>query len=205
MDIQKIKNILEIIWEELRNPLRNFFLFYFVVFLLIALVIINLSPLKPQEKNLVGENPKEEILGGKPNGVLIPKIGVEAPLLIVDSIKPEDFRAPMKKGVAYYPSALPGEKGETVVLGHSAPRGWPKINYDWVFSELEKLEPGDEIFVSFENRSYRYIVGEKIFLQKGQDLPALSFDNSQSKLVLISCWPPGIDNKRIVVYSELVN
>jgi len=205
MNLKKFKNILEVISEDLRNPLKNFFLFYFIVFLVIALVIMNSSSLKAQKREFTEENINKEALGGKTDEVLIPKIGIEVPLIIVNSTKPEDFRKPMKKGVAYYPSVLPGENGKTIILGHSSPVGWPKINYDWAFSELEKLEPGDEIFLSFKNRSFRYVVGGKIFLKKGQDLPSLPSDNSQSKLVLISCWPPGIDNKRIVVYSELVN
>jgi LPXTG-site transpeptidase (sortase) family protein len=86
-------------------------------------------------------------------------------------------------------------------LGHSAPAGWPKIKYDWVFSRLNELSDGDEIFVYFENKKYTYQFSKKIFLEKGEELPSL-LTNSENILVLISCWPPGKDLRRIAVVAK---
>jgi LPXTG-site transpeptidase (sortase) family protein len=137
------------------------------------------------------------------DSLFIPSLGVKAPLVEVASFEPKDFREPLKRGVALYPSSLPGKKGRTIILGHSAPPSFPKINYDWVFSDLAKLKEGDEILINFNQKQYRYLVKGKKILKKGEPLTDFS-DNSFSELVLISCWPPGIDYKRLAVFADLV-
>jgi len=140
----------------------------------------------------------------KSNSIEVPKIELTAPLIISESSQDDYLEKLLKEGVVFYPdSALPGKEGMTVVLGHSAPPGWPKINYDWVFTRLNELEPGDEVFIYFNHRKYPYLVNKKIFLNKGNDIPVSDFLESVSSLTMLSCWPPGIDNKRIAVQAEL--
>lgn len=99
-------------------------------------------------------------------------------------------------------SALPGEQGRTVLLGHSAPEGWPDVNYDRIFTELNSLIEGDEVYVYFNQREYVYIVRNKFFLDRGEELPQ-PLTNSQNMLILVSCWPPGKDLYRIAVEARL--
>ncbi len=134
------------------------------------------------------------------NKIEIPKIEVEAPLVLAKSEK--EISSQLKKGVVLFPgSALPGQKGATIILGHSAPPNWPKIMYEWVFTKLGLLQEGDEIFVYFGGKKYKYKVKEKVILKKGQELPWK--DNSENFLVLVSCWPPGKDIKRMAVKAYL--
>ena len=140
---------------------------------------------------------------GKENSIEIPKIGITAPIIFSQSDSNGDMALALKKGVVFYPdSVLPGKEGKTVILGHSAPPGWPKINYDWVFTRINELEAGDEILLYFEHKKYPYRVTLKTFLKKGDEIPNNSSE-SPSSLVLLSCWPPGIDQKRIAVTAEL--
>ncbi len=134
--------------------------------------------------------------------VEIPSLGIAVPLLIVNSKDPQDFTEPLKKGVALFPSALPGQQGTAVILGHSAPFGWPRINYDWAFSDIKKLKQGDKIVITFWNTEYVYSVKETIFLQKGQEIPMEYLSADDNRILLVSCWPPGIDNKRIGVLAN---
>jgi LPXTG-site transpeptidase (sortase) family protein len=139
------------------------------------------------------------------DSIEIPKIGVVAPIVSPEGNSEEDFQRALKKGVLYYPqSALPGENGTTIILGHTAPANWPKINYDGIFNDLNELETGDEIFVYFGQRQYIFSVREKFFLNPGQDIPQ-DLTNSEPMLILLSCWPPGKDQKRIAIATELVN
>jgi LPXTG-site transpeptidase (sortase) family protein len=140
----------------------------------------------------------------KPNSLEIPRIGLTAPLIFSENASKSELERLLKQGVVFYPdSVLPGEEGLTVILGHSAPPSWPKINYDWVFTRLNELEEGDEVFLYFNHRKYPYLVTEKVFLKKGDDIPAPDLSNSRSILTMLSCWPPGIDYKRIAVQAEL--
>jgi len=141
------------------------------------------------------------------NTIEIPKINIEAPIIFLkEEIErnSEDFEEVLKKGVLYYPdSALPGEEGIGIILGHSAPLNLPKINYDWVFTDLNKLETGDMIHIYFNHRQYDYKVRNKFFLEKGEDIPFLQSPDSKPVLILLSCWPPGKDQKRIAVEAIL--
>jgi sortase A len=134
------------------------------------------------------------------NKIEIPNIEVSAPIVLAKNEK--EVANQLKKGVVLFPgSAFPGEKGATIILGHSAPPNWPKIMYDWVFTKLQNLKEGDEIFVYFNGKKYKYKVKEKVILKKGQEIPWE--DDSENSLVLISCWPPGKDIKRMAVKAPL--
>ena len=138
----------------------------------------------------------------KEDSVEIPKLEILAPLVISENAQEKDFSKLLDQGVVYFPgSVLPGEAGQTIILGHSAPAGWPKIKYDWVFTRISELTEGDEIFVYFNHRKYTYYVTGKVFLDRGEELPQ-PLTNSESMLVLISCWPPGKDLRRIAVEAK---
>lgn len=139
----------------------------------------------------------------KPNYILVPSIGVKAPISFTTSNSQKVFASVLKLGVLHYPaSALPGEIGTAIILGHSAPPNWPKINYDSVFNNLKDLKPGDEILISYQGNDYKYLVNKTFWVNKGEDLtPELTFNRSM--VLLVSCWPPGKNLKRIVVEAEL--
>ena len=137
--------------------------------------------------------------------IQIPKIGISAPLVFTDNSDNGYLHKKLDSGVVHYPrSALPGGSGQTIVLGHSAPANWPKIKYDWVFSNLNSLNVGDQIIITYNNKEYLYSVIRKAFLNKGEEMPQQDLTNSQNTLISVSCWPPGKDYKRIAVESELI-
>jgi len=140
----------------------------------------------------------------KEDSIEIPKIGVSVPLTFVNALlKTEIYKALNKGVVHYYTSVLPGEIGQTIIIGHSAPLTWPKIRYNWAFSKLSELEEGDEIIIYFNHQKISYSVTRKTFLERGGEVPRDSLTNSENMLVLISCWPPGKDIKRIAVEAAL--
>lgn len=195
---------------------------YFLFFFLISFLILNWSRIswvfhptyisrvvsfyffeeKKEEKKIENENSfqekKNEEIYEKEDSVEIAKINIVAPIVTVG--REEEVKGALDRGVVLWPnSAKPGEKGQIIILGHSAPPNWPKIKYDWVFSNLNLLEKGDEIVIYFQKRKFLYLVEEKIFLNRGQELP--KSDKEKSFLFLISCWPPGKDIKRIAILA----
>lgn len=136
------------------------------------------------------------------DSIKIEAINITAPLILPDGESNLEIYNALKKGVVHFPnSALPGEKGVMILLGHSSPPGWPKIDYDWVFTEVELLQKGDEIRVSFNGEVFTYIITEKIFLEIGQDVS--SYGSDKREIILLSCWPPGKNIKRIGVRGVL--
>jgi len=158
-----------------------------------------LTPSYAKEETIQGGSSPKIILG---SSIAIPRIQVEAPITFVQSTNPDDFLEPLKKGVAHYPSALPGQKGVSIMLGHSAPPGWFGNFYDGVFTNLKDLEQGDQITVTTNGKSHAYRVAAKTILSRGQDIPEELMRSDQSRIVLLSCWPPGINNKRIMVQAD---
>lgn len=139
----------------------------------------------------------------KPSYISISSIGVSAPISFTQSRSQKVFANLLNVGVLHYPdSALPGEMGTTIILGHSAPPNWPKIRYDSVFNNLKNLNPGNEILIDFQGEKYKYLVKNTFFVKAGENLsPYLTFNKSM--LLLVSCWPPGHNLQRIVVEAEL--
>ena len=166
-------------------------------------------------KTLVKEKPKNEEIASVTgpgqleeyfnfnDSIIIPAININAPIIFPEGNTQKDFQVALKNGTILYPdSVFPGEKGVTTLLGHSAPANWPRIDYDWVFNDISKLQPGDEITIYFNHRQYTYKVTSGQVLDRGGSIPSAWFSGDKPTLVLLSCWPPGKDYKRFGVVAE---
>ena len=140
------------------------------------------------------------------NTLEIPKIKISVPIVFATSTDKEALAKDLDLGTVFYPgSVYPGETGQIIILGHSAPPGWPTIKHDWVFTDLQKLSPGDSVMIDLNNKQYTYIVKSKDIIKRGGDVPTDSSISDNNVLTLISCWPPGKDYQRIAVTAELLN
>ncbi len=142
----------------------------------------------------------------KQNTLEIPKISISVPIVFADSTDKTVLAKDLDLGTVYYPgSVYPGQAGQIIILGHSAPPGWPTIKHDWVFTNLDKLSAGDQILIDLNNKQYTYIVKGKTIIKRGADVPQDALAPDSNVLTLISCWPPGKDYQRITVQAELQN
>lgn len=145
------------------------------------------SGFKPQE---VKSNIKEYTLS-------IPKLEIFNARVLVGA---EELN---KSLVHYGGTAIPGEYGNAVIFGHSClPQFYNPKNYSCIFATLNTLELGDEIFVNVDNVEYKYIVYD--FKTVNPDdiwILEQKFDNYY--LSLVTCVPPGLDWKRLVVKAKL--
>ncbi len=161
-----------------------------------------------RDEDFIDEEEKEEEIDPavycEKNRITISAIDVTAPVVETGGTSEEEYREALDRGVTHFPgSPYPGEKGLSVLLGHSAPPGWPKIKHDWVFTEINELEVGDKIEVCYNNRLTTYYVtddeeGKRIY-EVGEDVPPLYPGGEKKELVLMSCWPPGSRDSRIGV------
>ena len=101
-------------------------------------------------------------------------------------------------------TANPGEIGNVVMSGH----------VDWkgeVFRNLHKIERGAEIRVYTGDREYLYIVQDKVLVK--EEGPDVTDDQRRSNaaymnptpdqtLTLITCWPYGVDDHRLIVIAK---
>ena len=140
----------------------------------------------------------------KQNTLEIPKISASVPIIFSNSADKTSLDKDLRLGVVYYPgSVYPGQIGQIVILGHSAPLNWPQGDHHWEFSRLDELSPGDTIFIDLNNKQYTYIVKRKTIIQRGENVIVDGLAADNNILTLISCWPPGKDYQRIAVQAEL--
>lgn len=144
-------------------------------------------------------NYKPEGIRPKEFSVSIPKLNIESATAKVDSL---DFY----KSLSHFPgSALPGEKGNAFITGHSVlPQFADPKDYHAIFTKLPTLEIGDVINVESENKTYTYVVQYKKIVSP-HDLSVLNpISKSAKNLTLMTCVPPGTSLKRMVVISSLI-
>ncbi len=163
------------------------------------------DPKEESGATAVKKQPVDPIKNGgakKSFGISIAKIGIEAPIVLSDTTDNTIIHKYLDSGVVMYPGGtMPGQNGDMILLGHSAPPGWPKIKYDWVFSRLNDLKAGDIVKLGYNGQNFNYEVVKTVFLMPGEELPTT--DPNKNTAFLVSCWPPGKDFKRIVVETVL--
>lgn len=129
--------------------------------------------------------------------ISIPKIKINNSLVYSDSMD-------LKKSLIQYPgTAVPGALGNPVIFGHSVlPQFFNPNSYLTTFSNLFKLNNGDEIFIDYDGIRYRYLVND-IFEVKPTDLSVLDQRFDDHYLTLVTCSPPGTYLRRLVVKALL--
>lgn len=134
----------------------------------------------------------------------VPKFGDSWVKPIIQGVKLTDLH----KGVGHYEkTALPGEVGNFAVAGHRTTNGHP-------FRKIDKLDPGDKIFVETKDAWYTYVVYQSRLIvdPKGGYYvvsPNATKDNSKVPtkkiMTLTSCHPPYSAAERIIAHAELSN
>jgi LPXTG-site transpeptidase (sortase) family protein len=138
------------------------------------------------------------------NTISIPKINVNAPVVYEPSIQEAAVQRALQDGVVHYGNtAMPGQIGNTAIFGHSSNDWWEPGNYKFVFVLLDKLSPGDQITIDYNQHRYVYeVTGSKIV--EPTDVGVLN-KTAEPTLTLITCTPPGTSLKRLVVTAKQIS
>jgi sortase A len=142
--------------------------------------------------------------------LIIPKINVEAPVVYgISSLVEKDVQTALKDGVVHYPlpgaSSVPGQLGNTVVLGHSSHDVFDSGAYKFVFVQLDRLEKGDTFYLNYLGTRYTYSVTSKEVINPSE-VTKLSRDASSAPMAtLVTCTPPGTAYQRLAVYGEQIS
>ncbi len=144
-----------------------------------------------------------------PTRLVIPALQIDAEIQPVSLITIDDgmkqhkeWSVPKEYAAGWHDeSALLGQPGNTVLNGHNNVHGA-------LFRDLAYLEPGLEIVLYDNDRSYTYEVVQQEFLEEtGQSLQTRVMNarwilpTSDERVTIVTCWPNTSNTHRIVVIA----
>ncbi len=175
--------------------------------LLIGTVQAYVSPGAISPQNIIVDPTAATKVGPEPR-LIIPKINVDVPVVYNVANTHQAQMAAMELGVAHFavPGAesTPGQIGNTVFAGHSSNDIFGAGDYKFIFVQLDKLQPGDTIYVNYQSTRYTYVV-TKHEVVKPTNVQALIYPTEKPMLTLITCTPIGTATNRLLVTAEQVS
>jgi sortase A len=148
--------------------------------------------------------------GSPPSHLTIPSIGLDQPVIEVSAqVETVGGQQVLVWAVADYAvghndtSADPGQGGNVVLTGHD----------DWhgeVFRDLHTIQKGAKITVTTrDGRTHDYVVEQILYRQEvGVPLSErlktgeLIGPTEDERLTLVTCWPYGVDDHRLIVIAR---
>lgn len=127
--------------------------------------------------------------------ISIEKIDLNIPLLDDADVIPLRYGAGMLAD-----TALPGEEGNFVVLGHRMKA------YGSLFNRLDEVAVGDSVVITtLDGNEYTYIVDLVIpKLDPSELIDYIKIDSGSGKqLTLVTCTPTGVGSHRIIVIAHM--
>lgn len=136
--------------------------------------------------------------------IQIPKIGVNAPVVYNEkSYQEQKIQSALQRGVVHYgTTALPGQAGNAVLLGHSSGQLWTPGEYKFVFTLLDRLSAGDTILLDYKGTRYIYKVTSTKVVPPS-DISVIGHTETPT-LTLITCTPVGTDKNRLIISARQV-
>lgn len=119
----------------------------------------------------------------------VPKLGLRAPLQQGVTLNNID------RGPSHWPgSAMPGQPGNVVVMGHRVTKTKP-------FRHIDALVPGDEVFFEVDGVRTRYVMTHAEVVTP--DRTDIATPTAEPTATLFACHPPGSARYRYVVRLRL--
>ncbi len=133
--------------------------------------------------------------------ISLPSLGINS--LVVthpsDPFSSKGLLAPLKNGVGHLFS-YPGSNGKILVYGHSSSYPWDVSAYTKIFRQINKLNVGDKVYITFEGNKYTYQVTSKQAVP-AKDMSAYK-NGGTEELILYTCWPPDSISQRYLVHAK---
>lgn len=150
-------------------------------------------------------DPNAAIDIGKESKIIIPKINVDVPVVYdITSYKDADIQKGLERGVVHYgETALPGQVGNNVIVGHSSSNFFNPGKYKFAFVLLDRMELNDTFILHYDGVRYVYKVTNIQTIQPNDF--SLIQPTANPTTTLITCSPPGTNWKRLVIQGEQIS
>ena len=163
-----------------------------------------ITPSRTASASPIIMDPTQQV--GPESKVIIPKINVDVPVVYdVGTNDEKAIQSALERGVVHYPgTAVPGQNGNVVVVGHSSNNLFNNGKYKFAFVLLNRLQVGDTITMQYGGKRYVYKVYETVIV-KPTDVGVLGPTDKTASLTLITCDPPGTSINRLVIKAEQIS
>jgi sortase A len=167
-----------------------------------------ISPGSIAAQNIILDPTLDTKVGPEPR-MIIPKINVDAPVVYdVPSLAEATVQNALKDGVIHYPipgaNANPGEKGNSVFLGHSSNDVFDDGDYKFIFVQLEQMKEGDTFYINYNSTRYTYTVTATETILP-TEVTKLIKPSDKPTVTLVTCTPVGTAEKRFLVHAEQIS
>lgn len=142
--------------------------------------------------------------------IIVERISQNVPIVRVSTEKliqkdwgalEKEIQEALQGGVVHYPGTLwPGDKGNVVLTGHSSYFPWDPGRFKDVFALLTQINIGDKVIVYHDQKAYTYQVYDKQIVTP--DYVEVLAPTDEERLTLITCYPVGTNQKRLVVFAK---
>ena len=183
---------------------------FFIIIFTLSFVALNFPAIFIKSKYFVqveqggktwAADPLTAQMLSKDNNLYIPKIAIDVP--VSWNVSDANTLPALENGVAHYlGTALPGQPGNVFISGHSSFYWWNKGSFKEIFALLDKMQIGDNIYISYHGALYTYRVIDKKTV-KPSDMSVLNQTNTKT-LSLMTCVPVGTNLNRLIVTAQQI-
>jgi len=165
-----------------------------------APVAYNPAPVVQRPVQPVVQQPSAPAPTAKSFSISMPSLGVKD-LTITHPSDPTTSKgllSVLQNGVGHLFS-YPGKGGKILVYGHSSSYPWDVSSYTKIFRQINKLQAGDKISVTYNGTVYNY---EVTFKEEVAVNDMSAYSGAGEELILYTCWPPDTIDKRYLVHAK---
>ena len=138
--------------------------------------------------------------------LVIPSVGIDVPYITDEPSFAEDkVQLALRKGVAHFgTTAMPGQIGNMVVLGHSSAAIWESGSYKFAFTLLNKVPDGALVYVDYKGERYIYRLTSREVVEP-EDVGVIDQSTDTPDITLITCTPIGVSSHRLVLKGTQIS
>ncbi|HSX16272.1 MAG TPA: sortase [Candidatus Saccharimonadales bacterium] len=138
--------------------------------------------------------------------LIIPSVGIDVPYITTESSYDVDkVQTALRGGVVHFgTTALPGQIGNMVIIGHSSEAIWAPGHYKYAFTLLNKVPEKALVYIDYRGARYIYRITSSEVVEP-EDVGVLDQSTDTPDLTLITCTPVGVSTHRLVLHGVQIS
>ena len=138
--------------------------------------------------------------------LIIPSVGIDVPYITTESSYDVDkVQTALRSGVVHFgTTALPGQIGNMVIIGHSSEAIWAPGHYKYAFTLLNKVPEKALVYIDYRGARYIYRITSSEVVEP-EDVGVLDQSTDTPDLTLITCTPVGVSTHRLVLHGVQIS